>query len=98
MAGESDDIVPAAVRSEVHGRVCSHMEFHSIKEDESCINPSLVRIPFLVGHVVGMIRFVVGRCPRRQCHRFSCEENSVRVEQVQHVSAPPHRCPYNKGS
>ena len=44
------------------------MEFHSIKEDESCINPSLVRIPFLVGHVMRVIRFVVGRCPRRRCH------------------------------
>ena len=41
---------------------------HRVKEDESCINPSLVRIPFLVGHVMRVIRFVVGRCPGRRCH------------------------------
>ncbi len=63
LAGESDDIVPSGVRSKVHWGVCSHVEFHAIKEDESCINPSLVRIPSLVGHVMRVIRFVVGRCP-----------------------------------
>jgi hypothetical protein len=63
LVGESDNIVPSGVRSKVHGGVCSHVEFHAIKEDESCINPSLVRIPLLIRHKVGVIRYVVGRCP-----------------------------------
>ncbi len=66
--GESDDIVPRGVRSEVHGRVCSHMKLHAIEEHVRCILPELVRIPSLVRHEVGMIRFVVGLCPGRRCH------------------------------
>ena len=68
MASERNDIVPSGVRSEVHGGVCSHVKLHAIKEDESCIYPSLVRIPLLVRHEVGMIGVVVGRCPGRRCH------------------------------